>query len=287
MAIAVALAKTDLANSFTYVKTARNKLVIGLICCIFAANSYLLVPLDNGTRTLVENTFAPATSLLAVIASVVVVARQKLDGLFGRAYFFLAVGLIFWCTAEVIWSYNILIIGEESPFPSIADAFWLAAYAPFGYHLASMYKFYRPRTSRITAIAVSLSVSAFTALYAINILSTSDLSGPDATTSIAISLAYPLLDALIIVPAILIVMNNSGRGMLTAIPWIFISWILTAIADSLFGYTAVASLIGEVTIWNLFYNAAYLCMAAGLIWHNKFFVIDDKKGAKLWAESNR
>jgi len=287
MAIDMTISRNQATVAFAYAKTARTKLVVGLVCAIIAANSFMFLPLDDSTSTLVENAVAPATSLLALIAALVVLARQKLDGLFGRAYFFLAMGLAIWCTAEIIWSYNVLIVGEESPFPSIADAFWLAGYLPFSYHMASMYKFYRPRTSRSAAVIVSISVSVFTALYVMNIISTSQLSGDEAGIALAISLAYPLLDGLIVIPAILIVMNNSGKGILTAIPWIFMSWILTAIADSLFGYTAVSSLIGDITIWNLFYNTAYLCMAAGLIWHNKFFVIDDKRGAKLWAERNR
>jgi len=53
--------------------------------------------------------------------------------------------------------------------------------------------------------------------------------------------------------------------------------MFTAVADSIFGFTAVTSIAGDISVWNLFYNAAYLSMAAGLFWHNRYMIFDAKR----------
>jgi hypothetical protein len=189
--------------------------------------------------------------------------------------------------AEIIWAYYGIVLQIEVPFPSPADAFWLAGYAPLGFHLFTISKLhgaYNRKSKRV--IFVSLAVAAFSVLYIQSLISVSDLSGPDAILKLGITIAYPIADAIVIIPAVLVILN-SGRGELTAIPWIFISWIFTALADTLFGYTVVTNITGELSIWNLAYSAAYLFMAAGLYWHNKFFIIDESKIEKLWQTRNR
>jgi hypothetical protein len=56
--------------------------------------------------------------------------RHKLDGLHGRTYAEFVAGLALWFVAKVLWSYYELD-AEIDPFPSLADAFWIAGYAPF------------------------------------------------------------------------------------------------------------------------------------------------------------
>lgn len=51
--------------------------------------------------------------------------------------------------------------------------------------------------------------------------------------------------------------------------------LITAIADSIFGYTSVAGITAD-RIWSPIYIAGYLVMAAGLFWYNRFFIINNK-----------
>ena len=55
--------------------------------------------------------------------------------------------------------------------------------------------------------------------------------------AVGISIAYPIFDAILLVPAILII-TNAGRGQLTSIPWIFVAMLLLIIADSLLGLSS-------------------------------------------------
>jgi hypothetical protein len=267
-------------------KKAQRRTAFAVVAAIIVVNSVILLS-PSEKQNYVGSILRPLTAAVAVAFSLIVVYRQKLDGLLGRAFGSLALGLVLWFAAELIWGYYAVILRVDVPFPSLADAFWLAGYGPLGYHLFSTSKLYRAFHNASKRIfVVGLAVAIFSSVYILSVLSLSKLSGPDSTLALAITIIYPIADAIVIVPAVLSI-AKSGRGELTAVPWIFISWILTAIADALFGYSADANMAGHFTLWNLFYNAAYLMMAAGLYWHNKFFVMDDDKMKKLWSKQNR
>jgi hypothetical protein len=268
-------------------KKERRLVAFALVASVIAADSIIMLSSTAEEKNFAGNILRPLTAVIAVAFSLKVVYRQRLDGLFGRAYAGLAIGLVLWFAAEITWAYYSLIVQIEVPFPSLADAFWLAGYGPFGYHLFTTARLHRAfsKGSKWT-IVITAAVTIVSALYIFQLVLQSEVSKLDSVLPLAISITYPIADAILIIPAVLSI-SNSGRGELTAVPWIFISWIFTAIADALFGYTAVSNIAGEISIWNLFYNAAYLFMAAGLYWHNKFFLIDECKMERLWLNRNR
>jgi len=256
-------------------KNAQIKLIVGFVVVTLAVNSIILLAPDIEMQNYFGNILRPLVAAVASGLALIVVYRQKVSGIFGRSYAFLAGGLVLYLVAEILWAYYSIGLGIEVPFPSLADAFWLAAYAPFGYGLFSLSRLYTKHgKSKMKALAVmSLSVAAFSSYYVLQLISVSDLTDP---IPLAISITYPILDGILLVPALLVVIS-SGKGYLTSIPWIFVSWIFTAIADSIFGFTAVTSIAGDISVWNLFYNAAYLSMATGLFWHNRYMIFDSKR----------
>jgi hypothetical protein len=143
-----------------------------------------------------------------------------------------------------------------------------------------MYKFFGKGVKKYQIVSVIGIIAVFAFFYLQSLVAVSlppeGESMSDYVIPLAISVAYPVLDVILLVPAILIVLN-SGRGHLTAIPWTFVSFILTAIADILLGYSAVTGFQNDVTIITMTYNAAYLCMAAGLLWYLRFFISEKKQ----------
>ncbi len=266
-------------QAYLEIKRQRRNLVLGLIAAIVVIDAAVLFTTGSEMETFVSDISRIGTISAAAMVSLIVVGRQKVSGLFGRAYVSLAAALILWVAAESIWGYYELGLGVETPFPSIADAFWLAAYGPLGYHLFTTGKFFGKGVKKSAIIIVSLAAAMFLAFYVQAIIGVSDLEGPEALAGVAISIAYPVLDAILIVPAVLMV-TNAGKGQLTSIPWIFVGWILLVIADSLLGITAVTNFTGELFHITMMYNAAYLCFAAGLVWYNRQFIPDEKKLAR-------
>ena len=260
-------------------KKARRNMIIGLIVAILAVNSIILLAGDAESKNFFGNILRPMVAAVATGLALVVVYRQKVKGVFGKSYATLALGLGLYFIAEILWAYYSIGLGIEVPFPSLADVFWLAAYVPFGYGLftlSRMYSYGKHDKNNKALIITSIGVAIFASYYVAQLVSVADLTSTEGMTAMAIGIAYPILDSILIIPALLAVIS-AGKGYLTSVPWIFVSWIFTAIADGIFGYTAVDSIAGDVSLWNLFYNAAYLCMAAGLLWHYKYMIFDKKR----------
>lgn len=272
------------SSTFDFKKPRRN-LILAAVAAILAVNAVILFAPDVDSRNYYGNITGPVTAAVAAAFALIVVKRQKLSGIFGRTYAALAIGLALWFIAEGLWTYYTIGLQVEAPFPSLADVFWLAGYGPLGYHLFATARFYG-RVKKHTTIIVSVAAAIFAAAYVNSIVDSSMLSGENSYIPLAITIIYPILDAVMVIPVVLILVNPV-RGQLTSIPWIFISWIFTTSADAMFGQTVVANLAAEVTIWNLLYNAAYICMAAGLYWYNRYFIFDEKKLTVAWLRAHR
>ena len=123
----------------------------------------------------------------------------------------------------------------------------------------------------------------------------SEFSTQNGTIKFFVNIAYPILDVILIVPAALMILDSArkddgGRrgGRLVSIPWIFLSFIIITIADSGFVYSSNAGWKQDVIwIWTPFFSSGYLVMAAGLFWHNRFFIFDEKKAIKRWQQEHR
>jgi hypothetical protein len=271
------------------VNTIRKRLVIALIVSIVLADSLvLLAPQER--RLVIGDIINPISIVIAAALSLLVVYRQKTDGLIGKAYAFLAAGLTLWCIAEILWSFTELVLGQKRPFPSISDGLWLIAYGPLIYYAFKMYNAFHNNSSRFSITLVSIGVAAYL-LYIIPLTaSTYELSKQEDIFLFLISISYSILDMVFIFPASLIILNavrGARGGELTSIPWIFLSMIVIAVADSVFGYTSVAGL--DALEWTSppIYSAGYLLMAVGLFWHNRFFIFDEKRAVENWQKDNR
>lgn len=265
-------------NSVIAIKNTRRNLLLALVGAIAFVNGVVAASSYDEMALVASADLSRIFTISSAVAiSIIVIIRQGIAGIFGRAYLFLFIGILLWLLAEVTWAYYELGLAIERPFPSIADVFWLAGYGPLGYHLFSMSRFYGRGTKKIKVVLVGISVAIFSGLYIFALSNVSELGGePDALIGFAVSTAYPVLDAILFVPAILIVMN-AGRGLLTSVPWIFISWIFLWLADTILGFTAVQNFDGDIIFVNSWYTITYLTMAAGLWWYNRFFIFDEAR----------
>jgi hypothetical protein len=264
---------------YSEIRRHRKNLILALIAAIVIIDSAVLLSAGSDIEFFISDLSRIGTIGAAVVLSLVVVRRQGVGGFFGKAYVMLAAGLILWMVAESIWGYYELVIGEETPFPSIADAFWLSAYGPIGYHIFSTSKFFGSGVKKPIVVAVSAAAIVFSYFYLQAVIDISTLEGPDALLGVVISILYPVFDAIVLIPVILII-TNAGRGQLTSIPWIFVSMLLLVVADSLLGLTAVVDFAGQTFHITMIYNAAYLGFMAGLLWYNKQFLLNEKRLVK-------
>jgi hypothetical protein len=272
----------------------------------------LLVPAHQ--RTIISDWLLNVCAAAVVVVSVMILYRQKFKGLYGRTYGAVAIGLLLWFSAVMIstyenyWATNSLT-GSRGPIassstalqPSIADAIWLVGYGFFAYFLFRiMIHFSRsikPRTlfligtvTGIVALILTQSISYYYQLYA----SPGSMQAPAGesnimtTLSLFLHIEYPVLDLMLIVPA-LVILSGVKDGKLTSTPWLLISAavLILAVGDIGSIYSSVLHITEGLWVWKMFATAGYLCIATSLFWYNRFFIFDAKRTAKIWQESNR
>lgn len=226
------------------------------------------------------------TAGIPMAAAMVVMAKQKMSGLYGKTYVALAIGLTCWFAGEMIWTYDNVIAGKEPTQLSVADIPWLALYAFFGYYIMKTYRFFGHAVNKYHVIAVVSIVGAIIANTTYAILSS--LGQVESLLVVAVRLSYPIGDAVLIVPS-LILLITLRHGLLTYTPWLFISvgLLLIAAADILFSNISLLGTFDLRQVAFPLYNAGNLTFAGALIWYNRFGIYDQSRAIGSFQERNR
>jgi hypothetical protein len=264
---------------------------LGLVgAAVACAGLTIFAPLGVD-RLIYSNVLAVIASGSAFAFSLQVIFRQKTKGLFPRLYGSLGIALGLWFIAEATWAYYEIGLGIETPFPSLADAFWLAGYVPFFYFLVGILKNFLGLSRSLILPILFASSLGFVLLgnISLQIYQSADLSDQDGMVSFVIGSAYPMADMVLLIPAVAAFIQLR-KGWLTFTPWAFIviAMIVFIIADIGFEYSALSSGMEDLLwVWNPLYNIGYIAIATSLLWHKEFFTINEKKLLREWQETNR
>jgi hypothetical protein len=209
----------------------------------------------------------------------------------------LCIFLTLWFVAQIIWGYY-----QQSPYLSIADVLWLIGYVFFGYFLFSLYNMLRKAYIQPHVVALVSVIIVISLAYMVDlVVSTSQLlsSHEEAPGVLLVTIAYPILDGILLVPAVLILWSllsgikkeqgpkqqqqqqQQQQQHFASFNWILLSlsMIIFAIADSGFAYFSafnITTVQNEVWILDMLYNTAYLTLAAALIRYSYFFILTAK-----------
>ncbi|MGI0029558.1 MAG: hypothetical protein ACREAQ_07605 [Nitrososphaera sp.] len=265
------------------------RVIIAIISTLVALYALLTIILNEDKYSLLvfSDLSINAAAAGALILSSLIVYRQKLGGLHGKTYAAFAAGLALWFAAELVQTYYEIGTEDEVPFPSIADALWLLGYGPFGYHLFVTYRFFNRSAAPHSLVLVSaLTAAIFGSIVPLTIFNSSLLY--DDLPALFVNVAYPALDAALIVPAIMM-FSILRKGRFGSVPWVLLSASILIIAagDSAFGYISATSPDSEIWGFSIFYFTGYLCMAGALYCHNRLFIFNMARAIKIWQRQNR
>ena len=300
-------------------KNKRNNItiIILLIVSIVITNSFIIFSPDENSRSYFSNLTSTVTVGIPMVLAFVMVFRHKRNlkkqkdkpGVHSRQHnksydnnkmhLSICIFLVLWFIAHMIWTFQY----QQSSDVSIQDVLWFIGYGFFGYFLYSLYYHsFRKEFEPLVLILIAIVISTVLVLVLDSIVSILRLlsTQPVDFSILLVTLVYPILDAVLIFPAVLIFwgarrvsskhINIHGQNMelkregdkvpsLVAMSsiWILllsIAMIMSAIGDTGFAYsTAYGSdtVQREVWMWNIFYNSFGLCLAAALIGYNNFF----------------
>jgi hypothetical protein len=238
-------------------------------------HSFVLVALD-------------VTASIASSLGIIAVWRYKLKGHHGKSYLFLTLGLISWFCADIALTYYYFGLGiKEHPVASIADAFWFAGYGFFSAHLVmalrSMSIRFDNNKNRIVIVISSITSTSFLIYSVTRTLIAFEFHGFGDTIALFVNITYPMLDSILIIPAIL-VLANLRKDYQQSIPWFLtsLSLLVNAIADDGFANDVVSGNAHNLLFWDLFFITDYLIMASALFWFNRFHISNElKKSSRI------
>lgn len=105
-------------------------LLLGLIVSATAANSMIFFA-GAETRIMYSELIIIASASIAAFLGILLAYRQILHNRsHSKAYICLAIGLVLWLCADIIWASYELVLHVAAPIPSLSDILWLAGY-PF------------------------------------------------------------------------------------------------------------------------------------------------------------
>src|SRR5918911_28599 len=93
------------------------------------------------------------------------------------------------------------------------------------------------------------------------------------TIALFVNITYPMLDSILIIPAILVLVNLR-KDYQQSVPWYLtsLSLLVNAIADDGFANDVVSGNSHNLLLWDLFFITDYLIMASALFWYNKIHI---------------
>jgi len=260
-------------NQDIFLYYARKRVIIFLIISIFTVNS-LIVFFEESAKTFFVDITNIATTAAAIIMGFLILIQYDKKQIFSniiiRCFLFFTIGLIFWCIANVIWTYYEVGLGINPPDLSLADVFWISAFFFFGYYFFMMYRTVTKPGDKDIVIYVSVAASIslgyiFTLTFGVAQI----VSAQQDILATILLISYPLLDGIMLVPSIAVLLNLNKDNPLSLL-WILLSsaMIFFIIGDLYYGYGATMGITDLNLAWML-YNAGYLCIAFGLYWHVK------------------
>ncbi|WP_415283980.1 ABC transporter substrate-binding protein [Candidatus Nitrososphaera sp. FF02] len=246
-------------------------LLLWLIVSVIAANSFIFFA-DVGSKGVYSELIVTAAVTIAAALGIVLAYRQlKHNRHHAKMYVSLAAGLVLWFCADIIWASYELILHTAAPMPSLSDALWLAGYPFFAYNLFATYREFRSKVGR-RALAASIAGNAVLLAYLVFLTaSLSDFSTPGGVAMFAVIISYPLMNAVLTVPALPILVGLWKENP-WSIPWTFksLSLFCIVVTDSWFAFIIISGLYEQVWLSSMLFGAEYLILAGGLLWFNKF-----------------
>jgi len=218
-------------------------------------------------------------SITAAVAASIAIAilhqQKRHNGFIEKADLALAIALVLSLCAAILWAEYEIILEVVPPVPSLADALSITAYAFLSFYVFSTYlRFYKVfHFSKKQLIAAVIASTIFLFFIISYIVSLVEISSSRGLAILSIIVAYPVLDAIIMVPSFLIVVNYRREPQWFT-PWICKSAgiLLVVIADSWFELFVVTSLTNEVWPSAMIFAASRVIIAAGLLWSIVYLV---------------
>lgn len=246
--------------------------IIFIVICIIISNIIILFS-DSHNRHFISLLILNITAITASILGIVTICRYGIRGVHGISYMYLTLGIISWFFADfiVLYSYHILNI-KDLELVSITDLLWFVGYGFLALHLFVILRSIHIKIKSTIFIGVFIATAFFIGYNVVNLLHYDSHIEKDYFVLI-VTLAYPILDFILIIPSSIILITLR-KDYQHNFPWFLssLSLLINAIADD--GYVNDFAMGNSDTLWfwELFYITDFILISAALLWYNKFHI---------------
>ncbi len=243
------------------------------VTAILISGIYLWGQFNQGALfSLITNIITPLVALAPASFSVFVLTKYgfKPAGKFGRVWPSISAGLCLWFLGDLSWSVYFLVLAVRFPYPSLADAFWLAGYPFLIFSMFSYVGLFKERLSaKSIAIASLVAVVVAAIIAAVLVEPVFSLSAEPSTQ--VFDMAYPILDVVLLAVSVvgLLLFLPGGFGRFWAI--IAVGFISEVLGDVTFSYTTAVGTYYDGHPLELFFLFGYLTILLGLYQHTLTF----------------
>jgi hypothetical protein len=248
-----------------------------MIIAITIANAIVIFSESHSKHSIslwILNITAVTASILGIIA----IFRYGIHGLHGKSYLFLTLGIISWFSADFTLLYDYHELGiKEQRLVTTTDALWFTGYGFLALHLFIIIRSLHIKIKSKVVIVVSIITALFISYNLVNLLSY-DVHIENDFIAIIVTLLYPILDFILIIPSSIILVTLR-KDYEQNIPWFLssLSLLVNAIADDGYVNDFVIGNSENLWFWELFYITDFIIMSGALFWYNKFHISKSKR----------
>jgi len=228
-------------------------------------------PAGDEVRRYVGNLGKLAFLAVAALGAVKSASRLEADNPMRAAWRMMAAGLVGFAAGEVVFVVYEVLLRVPSPFPSLADAFFIASY-PFllaalmraisaygetGYPIGTT----RERMGTAVAIGAAALLVAYPILKPV-------LEAPAAPLATVLNIAYPALDLALLVPVVILLrIAIRFRGGQVWLVWagLLAGFLLMCVADVLYAYFSAMGKESLDPLVNVAFILSYAAIARGAL----------------------
>ncbi len=211
-------------------------IAVAIVVLVFLAVNILLIGGDAfviGFNSILNPPLAIIITILAAIAW----HRMRAEGRRRFLWLGMLIGWALWALAETVWAIY-TIQGQEIPYPSVADFFWLLGYIPMGIGLVARVLTMPAKPTRSQNMII-LGVSAATIIIAGVLVFRPIFQSfdPERLVESILNITYPLADLflLIVVWRLFFTYEGGDSGFVWRL--LTVGFVLMTVSDFIYTYT--------------------------------------------------
>ncbi|MDE1862446.1 MAG: hypothetical protein KGI33_06000 [Thaumarchaeota archaeon] len=208
----------------------------------------------TGTSILVGNLLYVPVTFFMVISSYLLLKKQRKIGDRDMGWILFFGSAVSWLLAEHTWMITELVLHGKT-FPSAADFFYIGGYILLGIFIFRMLW----PLKNYTTFNVKLGATLVVSIFLVPSIYMAYSSGGEGVLSIALSLAYPIMDGILLWPGIIVLSSSSKLGKSKKF-WSFLAVgiISMLVGDTMFSIATALGFYHTGYPFEIFFYSAYV-----------------------------